>query len=70
MNKSVTSKAKDNFFFACEKFFPNPPSSLSLLEYSEAMAFHFSTIPFPCVQKKHCRYNSSILHYIKDEDVE
>jgi hypothetical protein len=31
-------------FFAHEESFPNSPSSLSLLEYLEAMAHHFSTI--------------------------
>jgi hypothetical protein len=35
------------FFFACEEFFPNPPSSLSLLEYSKATTLHFSSNSSP-----------------------
>jgi hypothetical protein len=57
-------------FFSSENFFPNPPSSLSLPNYLEAMALHFSRIPSPLVQKKHNIYNSSILCYIEDEVVE
>jgi hypothetical protein len=57
-------------FFPREGSFPNPPSNLSLPNYLEAMALHFSNIISPLVQKKGSKYNTFILHYIEDEVVE
>jgi hypothetical protein len=42
---------KRTIFFLPMKFFlSSPPSSLLLLDYSKAMAFHFSSMPSPHVQ--------------------
>jgi hypothetical protein len=66
----VAFGVEDNSFFSHEDFFPNLPLNFSLLKYLEAMAFHFSTIPFPHVHTKCHRYISFVLHYIEDEVVE
>jgi hypothetical protein len=59
---------RQSLFFSHEEFLLSPPLSLSLLEYSKVMAHHLSTVLSLVVQTKCCRYSSSILHYIEDED--